>query len=197
MAGVSSTVYCVAFHVLSLPPPSRAVTNAAASNALKKKAIKKLEVAAKQAAAVSTQCIAAAQGAATSNRNDASQSQLFNHCKAVAEQISRLVQAVRVSMVNADSPSAQLGLINASQAMIPPSGKMVAAAKAAVPTVGDQAAALQLGNFAKATANALAELRAASAKVNLHLSLSLSLWSVCVLPPPYPHATGGRCLRKS
>ena len=41
---------------------------------------------------------------------------------------------------------------------------MVAAAKAAVPTVGDQAAALQLGNFAKATALALAELRAASAK---------------------------------
>lgn len=41
---------------------------------------------------------------------------------------------------------------------------MVAAAKAAVPTVGDQAAALQLGNFAKATALALAELRAASTK---------------------------------
>ena len=40
----------------------------------------------------------------------------------------------------------------------------MAAAKAAVPTVGDQAAALQLGNFAKATAIALAELRAASAK---------------------------------
>lgn len=41
---------------------------------------------------------------------------------------------------------------------------MVAAAKAAVPTVGDQAAALQLGNFAKATAMALSELRAASTK---------------------------------
>ena len=41
---------------------------------------------------------------------------------------------------------------------------MVAAAKAAVPTVGDQAAALQLGNFAKATALALAELRSASTK---------------------------------
>ena len=40
----------------------------------------------------------------------------------------------------------------------------MAAAKAAVPTVGDQAAALQLGNFAKATAVALAELRAASNK---------------------------------
>ena len=43
---------------------------------------------------------------------------------------------------------------------------MVAAAKAAVPTVGDQASALQLGNFAKATAAALAELRAAAIKVS-------------------------------
>lgn len=51
---------------------------------------------------------------------------------------------------------------------------MVAAAKAAMPTVGDQAAALQLGNFAKATASALAELKAASTKVCIPLSLSLS-----------------------
>ena len=43
---------------------------------------------------------------------------------------------------------------------------MVAAAKAAVPTVGDQAAALQLGNFAKATASALAELRSSAGKVS-------------------------------
>ena len=43
---------------------------------------------------------------------------------------------------------------------------MVAAAKAAVPTVGDQSAALQLGNFAKSTATALSELRTASAKVD-------------------------------
>ena len=99
--------------------PLRAVTNAAASNALKKKAIKKLEIAAKQAAAVATQCIAAAQGAGASNRNEASQTQLINHCKAVAEQISALVQSVRSSMANPDSPSTQLGLINSSQAMIP------------------------------------------------------------------------------
>uniref|UniRef100_A0A1X7VGP0 FERM domain-containing protein n=1 Tax=Amphimedon queenslandica TaxID=400682 RepID=A0A1X7VGP0_AMPQE len=142
----------------------RAVTNATAMSAMKKKAIKKLEMAAKQASAVSTQLIAAAQGAGASNRNDASQNQLMNHCKAVAEQISNLVQAVRTSMENQDSPSAQLGLINSSQAMVPPAVKMVAAAKAAVPTVGDQASALQLGNFAKATAAALAELRASSAK---------------------------------
>ena len=97
----------------------RAVVNAAASSALKKKAIKKLEIAAKQTAAVATQCIAAAQGAGASNRNEASQMQLINHCKAVAEQVSSLVQAIRLSMANQDSPSAQLGLINSSQAMIP------------------------------------------------------------------------------
>lgn len=56
------------------------------------------------------------------NRNDASQNQLMNHCKAVAEQISNLVQAVRTSVENQDSPSAQLGLINSSQAMVPVSG---------------------------------------------------------------------------
>lgn len=43
---------------------------------------------------------------------------------------------------------------------------MVAAAKAAVPTVGNQFAALQLGNFAKATASALAELRSSAGKVS-------------------------------
>lgn len=108
----------MSFSRFFLPHP-RAVTNAAASTALKKKAIKKLEIAAKQASAVATQCIAAAQGAGASNRNEASQTQLINHCKAVAEQISNLVQAVRSSMANPDNPSAQLGLINASQAMIP------------------------------------------------------------------------------
>ena len=42
---------------------------------------------------------------------------------------------------------------------------MVVVAKGAVPTVGNPSSALQLGNFAKATASALAELRAASLKV--------------------------------
>lgn len=41
---------------------------------------------------------------------------------------------------------------------------MVAAAKAAIPAVGDLAAALQLENFAKATTSALVKLRAAFAR---------------------------------
>ena len=73
----------------------------------------------------------------------------------MADHIGRLLQSVRASMA----------LINASQAIIQPCGKMIAASKAAVPTVGDQAAALQLANFAKQTATCLAELRTAAAKV--------------------------------
>ena len=57
------------------------VINAIASAGLKKKAIKKLEIAAKQAAAVASQCIAAAQGAGVSNRNKSSQQLLINYCK--------------------------------------------------------------------------------------------------------------------
>lgn len=41
---------------------------------------------------------------------------------------------------------------------------MVAAAKAAIPVIGDLAAALQLENFAKATTSALVKLRAAFAR---------------------------------
>lgn len=57
---------------------------------------------------------------------------------------------------------------------------MVVAAKAAVPTVGDQASALQLGNFAKATAAALAELRAASLKVSSEVVLCTNVGTHCM-----------------
>ena len=51
---------------------------------------------------------------------------------------------------------------------VQPSGRLVAASKAAVPTVSDPASALQLGNFAKSTAAAVAELRNAASKVRWH-----------------------------
>lgn len=136
----------------------------------------------------------------------------------VAEQIPMLVQGVRGSQSQPDSPSAQLALIAASQnflqvlvmlrvsctssgvtAFLPclalpgccetcctwaakrccafitfsllfplprqPGGKMVAAAKATVPTITDQASAMQLSQCAKNLAAALAELRTAAQKV--------------------------------
>lgn len=45
---------------------------------------------------------------------------------------------------------------------------MVTSAKSAVPTVADQAAAMQLGQCAKNLATCLAELRTATQKVSFH-----------------------------
>uniref|UniRef100_A0A8C7YQ37 Talin 1 n=1 Tax=Oryzias sinensis TaxID=183150 RepID=A0A8C7YQ37_9TELE len=120
--------------------------------------------AAKQAAAAATQTIAAAQHAASTNKNQGAQQQLVQSCKVVAEQIPQLVQGVRGSQSQPDSPSAQLALINASQNFLQPGAKMVTAAKATVPTISDQASAMQLSQCAKNLASALAELRTASQK---------------------------------
>ncbi|XP_072310122.1 talin-1 isoform X2 [Eucyclogobius newberryi] len=142
----------------------RMATNAAAQNAIKKRLINKLENAAKQAAAAATQTIAAAQHAASSNKNLAAQQQLVQSCKVAAEQIPQLVQGVRGSQSQPDSPSAQLALISASQNFLQPGAKMVTASKATVPTISDQASAMQLSQCAKNLASALAELRTASQK---------------------------------
>uniref|UniRef100_A0A8C5VQT2 Talin 2 n=1 Tax=Microcebus murinus TaxID=30608 RepID=A0A8C5VQT2_MICMU len=144
----------------------RVATNAAAQNAIKKKIVNRLEVAAKQAAAAATQTIAASQNAAISNKNPAAQQQLVQSCKAVADHIPQLVQGVRGSQAQAEDLSAQLALIISSQNFLQPGSKMVASAKAAVPTVSDQAAAMQLSQCAKNLATSLAELRTASQKAH-------------------------------
>ncbi|KAJ6664229.1 hypothetical protein lerEdw1_008448, partial [Lerista edwardsae] len=144
----------------------RVATNAAAQNAIKKKIVNRLEVAAKQAAAAATQTIAASQNAAISNKNTAAHQQLVQSCKNVADHIPQLVQGVRGSQAQAEDLSAQLALINSSQNFLQPGSKMVASAKAAVPTVADQAAAMQLSQCAKNLATSLAELRTASQKAH-------------------------------
>ncbi|XP_071464443.1 talin-2 isoform X2 [Marmota flaviventris] len=144
----------------------RVATNAAAQNAIKKKIVNRLEVAAKQAAAAATQTIAASQNAAASNKNPAAQQQLVQSCKAVADHIPQLVQGVRGSQAQAEDLSAQLALIISSQNFLQPGSKMVSSAKAAVPTVSDQAAAMQLSQCAKNLATSLAELRTASQKAH-------------------------------
>uniref|UniRef100_A0A8C8RLG5 Talin 2 n=1 Tax=Pelusios castaneus TaxID=367368 RepID=A0A8C8RLG5_9SAUR len=144
----------------------RVATNAAAQNAIKKKIVNRLEMAAKQAAAAATQTIAASQNAAVSNKNTAAHQQLVQSCKNVADHIPQLVQGVRGSQAHAEDLSAQLALINSSQNFLQPGSKMVASAKAAVPTVSDQAAAMQLSQCAKNLATSLAELRTASQKAH-------------------------------
>ncbi|KAF3821273.1 hypothetical protein GH733_011426 [Mirounga leonina] len=84
----------------------RMATNAAAQNAIKKKLVQRLEHAAKQAAASATQTIAAAQHAASAPKASAGpQPLLVQSCKAVAEQIPLLVQGVRGSQAQPDSPT--------------------------------------------------------------------------------------------
>ncbi|XP_055365540.1 talin-2 isoform X3 [Betta splendens] len=144
----------------------RVATNAAAQNAIKKKLVNRLEIAAKQAAAAATQTIAAAQNAAASNKNTASHQQLVHSCKAVADSIPQLVQGMRSSQAQPEDLGAQLVLIMASQNFLQPGSKMVASAKSAVPTVAEQAAAMQLGQCAKNLATCLAELRTATQKAH-------------------------------
>ncbi|XP_062403935.1 talin-2 [Sardina pilchardus] len=144
----------------------RVATNAAAQNAIKKKLVNRLENAAKQAAAAATQTIAASQNAAASNKNTVSHQQLVLSCKSVADHIPQLVQGMRSSQAQPEDLGAQLSLIIASQNFLQPGSKMVASAKSAVPTVTDQAAAMQLGQCAKNLATCLAELRTAAQKAH-------------------------------
>lgn len=72
--------------------------------------------------------------------------------------ICKLVQALRGTMRDPESPSAQLALIAASHEMLQSGGKLVIASKASVAMVEDQAAALRLTNAAQNMATALDEL---------------------------------------
>lgn len=59
-----------------------------------------------------------------------------------------------------------------------PGAKMVTASKATVPTISDQASAMQLSQCAKNLASALAELRTASQKV---MPIFIYCYVVCVI----------------
>uniref|UniRef100_A0A8W8NJ43 Talin-1 n=1 Tax=Magallana gigas TaxID=29159 RepID=A0A8W8NJ43_MAGGI len=137
----------------------RAATNIAASNALKKKLIRRLENAARHTASATTQLINASKNANKSNTNKTSEHQLTQQC-----QLPLLIQGFRGSETNQDSATAQLQLINASKEFIQPASQLVSAANTAAPTVGDQAASMNMNQAVKTMTTALAELRTASGK---------------------------------
>ncbi|KZS21620.1 Talin-2 [Daphnia magna] len=142
----------------------RGTAESAAGEAIKKKVIKRLETAAKHAAATATQSIAAAQAAGPHNSNPTSQDQLLAACKAVADQIAKLVQGVKSTLANPESPASQLALISASEEFIQSGNPMVAAAKTALPTVNDPSSSMQLNNSSKQFSTALTDLRTAVTK---------------------------------
>ncbi|XP_014474910.1 PREDICTED: talin-1 isoform X3 [Dinoponera quadriceps] len=139
----------------------RAATTAAATPALRRKLITRLEACAKQAAATATQCIAAASGAAHHNTNPASQEELNAECRTMAQHISHLVSGVKGTQALPDVPTAQLNLINASEQFLQPGTAVMKAARAVLPTVTDQASAMQLNDSSQQLGSSLADLRSA------------------------------------
>ncbi|XP_034178669.2 talin_middle and talin-RS domain-containing protein rhea isoform X1 [Osmia lignaria lignaria] len=139
----------------------RVATTAAATPALRRKLISRLEACAKQAAATATQCIAASSGAAHHNTNPSSQEELNAECLTMAQHIPSLVAGVKGTQAQPDNSSAQLNLINASEQFLQPGTSVVKAARAVLPTVTDQASAMQLNNTSQQLGASLSDLRSA------------------------------------
>ncbi|EZA56621.1 talin-1 isoform X2 [Ooceraea biroi] len=139
----------------------RAATTLAATPALRRKLITRLEACAKQAAATATQCIAASSGAGHHNTNPASQEELNIECRTMAQHIPHLVSGVKGTQAQPDNPTAQLNLINASEQFLHPGTAVVKATRAVLPTVTDQASAMQLNNTSQQLGSSLADLRSA------------------------------------
>uniref|UniRef100_A0A8C5GHC3 Talin-2-like n=1 Tax=Gouania willdenowi TaxID=441366 RepID=A0A8C5GHC3_GOUWI len=135
----------------------RVATNAAAQNAIKKKLVNRLEV--RQQRNHFTSLYYFTQQVSNSRPRDQ-----IRLC--VADSIPLLVQGMRSSQAQPEELGPQLALIMASQSFLQPGSKMVVSAKSAVPTVADQAAAMQLGQCAKNLATCLAELRTATQKAH-------------------------------
>ncbi|XP_033328616.2 talin_middle and talin-RS domain-containing protein rhea isoform X1 [Megalopta genalis] len=139
----------------------RAATTAAATPALRRKLITILEACAKQAASTATQCIAAAAGVAHHNTNPSSQKELTTECQTMMQHIPHLVAGVKGAQAQPDNPTAQLNLIDASEQFLQPGNSVVKAARAVLPTVTDQASALQLNNTSQQLGASLTDLRSA------------------------------------
>ena len=139
----------------------RAATTAAATPALRRKLMCRLEACVKQATSTATQCMAAASGAAHHNTNPSSQEELNADCHVMAQHIPSLVAGVKGTQAQPDNPTAQLNLINASEQFLHPGTAVVKAARAVLPTVTDQASALQLNNTSQQLGSSLTDLRSA------------------------------------
>ena len=144
----------------------RATTSEAVGATIKRKMIKRLENSSKHAAATATQCIAASQGAGSHNTSHASQDELMESCKSVADVIPKLVEGVKYSMQNPNSAMAQLNLINNAERFLSPASSLTRSTKSALPTVENQSASIQLQNASKQLDNALKELNSCIKKAH-------------------------------
>ncbi|XP_074599773.1 talin-1-like [Brevipalpus obovatus] len=142
----------------------RNATNTAASNALRKKVIGRLEESAKQAARAATQNIAAAHGSAPHQENRIIREELEEICIEVTESMPPIIQSAKEVHNHPEDPAKQIQLIQASEAFVDPTSRLVSTSKAAIPTIQDPGSSLQMRNAAQELDEAIADLKSSIQK---------------------------------
>lgn len=142
----------------------RAATSAIAGDLVKSHVVHNLEQAARDTVALCTQLVSSSQASQESIRNTGAQSELAAAGKAIGDAMNPLVIAIREYNDEPSSPVARLNMLNASKALLIPGGRLVAAAKAAMPMLNDGAAAMALSSVQRATADSLVTLQEAHAQ---------------------------------
>ncbi|CAH2056203.1 unnamed protein product, partial [Iphiclides podalirius] len=123
--------------------------------------VARLQESARQAASNATQLITSAHNATQHNTNKYSQESLLQECRALNEQIPRVVDAAKTSAARPGEAAAQLDLISASETFLQPSGHVIQAARSVLPTVNDAPTAKQLADTTHQFTTSCADLRSA------------------------------------
>lgn len=139
----------------------RDATTAAATPNIRRNLICRLEKCAKYAVSSATQCVAASSGASMYNSNSNAQNELNIECRTIVQYIPNLVSGIKGAISDSDNPVNQLNLISASEKLLVPGSMVVKTAKGILPTITDQACALQLKNCSQQFGIALSDLRSA------------------------------------
>uniref|UniRef100_A0A1I8G859 Vinculin n=1 Tax=Macrostomum lignano TaxID=282301 RepID=A0A1I8G859_9PLAT len=157
----------------------RQLINTVGESVIKSRVIKSLQYASQIAIIAATELVNTAQGAAKKSR--ASNYQLTQDCKTVAEMIPRLILSVRAVRRDPDDTVAQLELIGSCQHFLPPCQDLINSSRIMQPTVSDGALQRSLNSSINQLQNALKELRTAidsSNNVVRHMDLDCALEQV-------------------
>ncbi|XP_049882478.1 talin-1 isoform X7 [Pectinophora gossypiella] len=127
----------------------------------------RLQDSARHAASSATQLVASSQHAERYNTNKYSQETLLQECRTLTDTVPRVVEAVKVSSTRPEQAVAQLDLISACEALLQPSGHVIQAARAVLPTVTDAPTAKNLQDTTHSFTNSCADLRSAVSRARI------------------------------
>jgi talin len=108
--------------------------------------------------------MSAAQGSLPYNTNQVVHQHLLSECRHFNDQVPRLLESVKATSSRPEDPEAQLTLIEISESMLQPGGRVVQSTRGAMPTVSDQASSTALGQCSQQLASSLNDLRSAAAR---------------------------------